>query len=61
MTALQYRSRISVGEQPRFYIMAAGRFWPCKGGMNMVTFEALTCMFTLGLLIVAILTSKQDK
>ena len=32
-----------------------------QGGMNMVTFEALTCMFTLGLLIVAILTSKQDK
>ena len=35
-------------------------FGPVRG-MNMVTFEALTCMFTLGLLIVAILTSKQDK
>ena len=34
---------------------------PCEGGMNVVTFEALTCMFTLGLLIVAILTSYQDK
>ena len=24
-----------------------------QGGMNMVTFEALTCMFTFGMLLVA--------
>lgn len=32
-----------------------------KGGGNMVTYEALTCMFTLGLLIVAIIALKQSK
>ena len=35
---------------------------PCgKAGDNMVTFEALTCMYTLGLLIVAIIALKQGK
>ena len=32
-----------------------------RGGMHMVTLEMLTCMFTFGLLIVAIMSSHQDK
>ncbi|MGM9526173.1 MAG: putative holin-like toxin [Peptococcaceae bacterium] len=33
---------------------------PClRGGDNMVTFEALTCVFTFGLLVVAIIALRQ--
>lgn len=34
---------------------------PCERGGNMVTFEALTSIFTFGLLIVAIIAAIQSK
>ena len=53
--------KICIGEQPRCFAqrMTADRRLPLYGGDSLVTFEALTCMFTLGLLIVAIIALQQ--
>ena len=53
--------KICIGEQPGFYTWRSEVLALRRGGMYMVTLEMLTCMFTFGLLIVAILSSNQDK
>ena len=53
--------KICIGEQPGFYTWRSEVLALRRGGMYMVTLEMLTCMFTFGLLIVAIMSSKQDK